>query len=173
MPALIFKKSFNYLRKIGCRSIGTIGFRNAFTIGVDVVSAEQEQTKMLDRGVGDKRIGNDVFGSVEEMGYRIMMRLAKQPERPDAILVADDGICSGVLRAILQLGISLPNELKLISYANRGVKLPYHLSVTRFEFDAKTAVQSAVEIMDMLLCGERPEPSQVFVPPDFILGDTA
>ncbi len=170
---ILFKRGFEYLRKIGCRSIGVIGFRNAFTIGVDVMSSEQEQIKMLERGTNDRRIGDNGLDSVEDIGYQIMMRLIEQAERPDAIVVTDDEVCKGVLRAILQRGISLPNEIKLISHANRGVKLPYHLPVTRFEFDAKNAVQNAVEMMDKLLCGEKPEAPHVCISPDFILGDTA
>jgi hypothetical protein len=37
---------------------------------------------------------------------------------------------------------------------------------------AKIAVQNAVEIMDMLLCGEKPQISHVRILPEFILGDT-
>lgn len=170
---VLFERGFEYLHKIGCRSIGVIGFRNPSTIGIDVVPAEKRITKILDRGVGDKRIGVNISDSVEEMGYQIANHLLDKLERPDALLVTDDDICSGVLRAILQRGIKLPSELKLISYTNRGVRLPYHLSVTRFEFDSKIMVQRAVEIMDMLLSGEKQKPINVRIKPDFILGDTA
>jgi hypothetical protein len=47
----------------------------------------------------------------------------------------DDVLCNGVLRATLHLGIVPPRDVRLISYAMRGVEFSYHLPVTRVEYD--------------------------------------
>ena len=104
-------------------------------------------------------------GWTEQHGYDLFMRMWKDSgrvQRPDGIIVSDDVLFKGVLRAILQLGLKLPDDLQLITYSNKGCDLPYHKSVTCVEFDIEAKVQCTVKMMNTLMRGQKlSEPSVV------------
>jgi len=118
----------------------------------------------------ERRAADDVIP--ERDGYELFMRFWELPDRPQGLIVPDDVMCAGVLRAVLQLGIRLPADLRLITYANRGVPLPYHEPVTRIEFDVCEKARHAVAMMAVLLHGEEPECKEVFLSGRFMAGMT-
>ena len=52
----------------------------------------------------------------EENGYRTAMNLLSQSERPTAILCSSMMMSIGVARAVREIGLSIPNDLSLISH---------------------------------------------------------
>ena len=59
----------------------------------------------------------------EEFGYVEFMKLWKQEERPDGLLVYPDLIGRGVISAILRLGIRVPEDLKVVLHHREGAEL--------------------------------------------------
>lgn len=108
----------------------------------------------------------------EQEGYRLFNRLWEQPDRPDAVVVTDDVLCRGVLRATLERGVRLPEDLRLITNANAYVPLPFHKSVTRVEFDGMEQGQTGAEMMLELVRGRRPKNPNVILPGRLIQGKT-
>ena len=108
----------------------------------------------------------------ENDGYNLFMRLWKQPEKPDGLIVVDDVLCKGVLRAVLQLGLSLPEDIRLITYANKGVPLPFHKPVTRVEFDLVEEARIAVDMMKTLIHGENMDEKSILLSGKLIRGNT-
>ncbi len=49
-------------------------------------------------------------------GYQLALTLLNQPQRPTAILVANDQMALGVLRAAHQCGIAVPQHLSVVGY---------------------------------------------------------
>ena len=86
----------------------------------------------------------------EQAGFDVMVRLWSSDEKPDGLIVLDDILCRGVLRATLTLGVDLPRDLKLVSTSNRGIGFPYHKPVTRVEFDTAQLAEHAVQRMIQL-----------------------
>ncbi|MCF6175507.1 MAG: GntR family transcriptional regulator [Victivallaceae bacterium] len=89
----------------------------------------------------------------ETTGYELLQNFWQLNNRPDAVVVTDDILCNGALRALLQLGVSLPDDLSLVTLANQGGALAYHEPVTRVEFDVDQMAKQAVVMMDDLLHG--------------------
>jgi len=163
-------QSVEHLKETGCRDISFL-----FT-KPDYESSEfierQAQIRMASETAikGGMSCRNEMIvhgecGWTEQHGYDLFMRMWKDSEhvqRPDGIIVCDDVLCKGVLRAILHLGLKLPEDLQLITYSNQGCDLPYHKSVTRVEFDIEAKVQCAVEMMNTLMRGQKlSEPSAI------------
>ena len=100
----------------------------------------------------------------EQNGYNLFTALWNQTKRPDGLLVTDDIFCRGALRAILHLGVQVPEELHLITQANEGVALPFHLTVTRLELSPPEFARQACEMMLLRCRGKTPAQKQIDIP---------
>jgi len=106
-------------------------------------------------------------------GYDLFMRIWQNADRPDGVMVADDILCHGVLRAILQLGLELPRDLRLVTQASRGIELPYHRPVSRMEYNLDEWVDKAVHMLDACVRSRPPGNSIERVRAMWIKGETA
>lgn len=170
----LLTKALAHLRQAGCRSVGVIG--GQFFSDVDepffaVVHREiEEQLQEFDFGGDHIRLKNAV--PCERLGYEMFRDFWQSGARPEGLVVLDDIMCHGVLRATLQFGIHLPEGLRLVTQANRGVDFPYHLDVTRVEYDPQRLACKAVEMMGALLEGEEVAEGIVTIEPEFVKGET-
>ena len=64
----------------------------------------------------------------------IMMRPA-QPDRPDGLIIADDNLIEGSVEGLTNFGISVPEELSIVTLNNFPHFVQTKLPVTRFGFD--------------------------------------
>ncbi len=108
----------------------------------------------------------------EQQGYELMTRLWKNRTHPDGILVVDDILCRGVLRAALQLGMEFPRDARLVTQANRGIALNYHKPVSRVESDPAEQARLAVDMMLTLVEGRTPSPATIDLPGVLIKAET-
>ena len=174
-----FRQSVKHLRDVSCRSIGLLWGK--------YMNGKQELQEEYPRIVSELAVVHGLEcrkewmpfrrydaseGITENDGYDLFMRLWKQTEKPDGVIVVDDVLCKGVLRAVLQLGLKLPEDIRLITYANKGVSLPFHDPVTRVEFDVVEEAKLAVEMMDALVRGQEPKEKLVLLTGKLMKGKT-
>lgn len=170
----IYTLGIPLLREAGCRNVGVIwGAYKKMPL------AEQPIYRLFmpilqAQGLVSKMEWNEPFteAATERAGYEAFMRLWRQPSRPNGLLVADDVVCRGVLRAALHLGIDIPGQLRLVTQANAGVEFPYHKPITRVEFDPAKQAQLATDMMETLLCGGMPPAAYVPLSATVIRGQT-
>ncbi len=86
-------------------------------------------------------------------------------------VISDDVIAKGVLRAVLHKQIRVPEQMRLITYANKGIELPFHKPVTRYECDMEKTASLATEAMIELLNGHECE-QNIHFPGELIKGQT-
>lgn len=168
-------RAVSHLRDVGCRSVGLLW----------VCSAHREHRpwEEHDRILHESAaaLGMDcrdewmpmVHGDVTEMlGYELFRRFWDQPSHPDGLIVPDDVMCRGVLRAVFELGVRPPEDLRLISHAVQVVQLPYHKSVTRLEQDPLELARQAAVMMLRLVQGDHDGQDIRIVPATLIKGAT-
>lgn len=78
-----------------------------------------------------------------ELGYHAAMELLTASPRPDALIVYPDNAVPGVIQAILQLGLRVPEDLQTIFHRNR--ELPYFCP-----FPSMTITTSLSDMADQL-----------------------
>lgn len=166
--------SARHVREVGCKTLGFIW--NAHDRPLKQYEQRDKHMLQISEQVGLEirpewivRHNGDIK---EQSGYDMFMRLWKQDTHPEALVVPDDIMCRGVLRAILHLGIDLPDDLRLVTMCNRGHNLPYHKSVTRYEFDPQEQARVAVQLMLTLARGDEPPTQRIMLSPHWIQGDT-
>ena len=172
-----FRESAHHLREVGCKTVGFFG-------GWLKQEAANESYKkflakyIVGRGltVQDTWIKNDFPGvpasSVEHQGYEHFVKLWEQGNCPDALMVVDDIIACGVLRAVLHKQIRIPEQIRLITLVNKGVHLPYHHPVTRYEYDMDELADAAFDTMFKLINNQNLDQNSILLDGKLIKGNT-
>jgi hypothetical protein len=87
------------------------------------------------------------------------------PEKPDGLLVTDDVLFRDAARAIAELGIAVPERLKVVTHANRSsAHPPAPFPHTRFEFDPAVDARALVDLLERRLKGEAPPAEPIRMP---------
>jgi DNA-binding transcriptional regulator YhcF (GntR family) len=171
----LFKEGLAHLKSVGCRTLGVIWALSKGRDWREDLYATW-MARWLDAGALDSHPEwVEPFpceAITERAGYESFLRLWQGASRPEGILVADDIMCRGVLRAALHLGIELPRDLRLVTHANRGVEFPYHKPVTRVEFDPAELVRRAVKLMGQLQEGRKPARCRLRLAGKLVVGET-
>lgn len=87
----------------------------------------------------------------------VARRLAdRRSRRPDLVFFADDFLAAGGILAMSDAGLRAPRDVKLVTFANRGLTPAYSAQLTRVEWDpAANAAKFARKII-AFLSGEAP-----------------
>ena len=85
-------------------------------------------------------------------GFRDLWAASQQ--RPDGILVLDDVMYRDAARAIMELGIKVPSELKIVTHSNRTDDLVHPFPVTLLEVDPEEMAEAAAEYVIQSISGQ-------------------
>ncbi len=107
-----------------------------------------------------------------EQAYDVFKRFWNQPNHSRAVFFIDDGTCEVALQSILELGIKVPEELSIITHANKGRVFHFPVSLTRIEFDTEQAVRLGWEIMEKLINKENIDEPVVYIQPNVQQGES-
>lgn len=112
-------------------------------------------------------------GFTQEGAYRAMERLLALPERPTAVVAADDVMALGALRAAKEHGLSVPGDLALVGVNDDPISayLQPPLTTVRipvFELGA-TAARSLIELLSPGSLG----PRQVILPSQLVVRESS
>jgi DNA-binding LacI/PurR family transcriptional regulator len=168
---------FNSFKEKGCDNIGMLHVSGKFALREPDYHTNKFREKISGTGIklneGWTRYSTYKDGiSSERNAFELFMQCFEENDKlPSVLLITDDIVCKGILRGILTAGVELPQDMKLITRSNKGISLPYHKEVTRFEHDPQKAVAEAVRIMLKAINKER-VPQETFVSYDFIKGET-
>jgi DNA-binding LacI/PurR family transcriptional regulator len=110
--------------------------------------------------------------AVEVGGLRAMMRWLSVSKRyPDLVYFSDDIMARGALSAIQEAGLRVPEDLQVITWANRGNGPVTSKPLTRIENLPRQHGAAVAEILIATLHGEGPAgPSRL--EPQFVVGET-
>jgi DNA-binding LacI/PurR family transcriptional regulator len=152
----------------GLRALARHGARR-----VALLTASPVQVRPLfERGVADLGLSTApewmVGGSNPALpgaGWEEFRQLwGKRDEKPDGILVTDDVLFCGAAEAIRELGIAVPDRLRVAAHALRGSDAPSPFSHTRIEFDPRDFALALVDLLERRLAGKRPPAAPPRVP---------
>lgn len=109
----------------------------------------------------------------EDVGYSLFHRLWESPSKPQLLIALDDVACAGMLKAVNEKGLKIPEDFQLITFANKGMRFPYNREITHYEVDSSLHAKKAVEmILGLLEKGVADKPKNVILEPTFIQGQT-
>ncbi len=148
----------------GCRHIAFFGDPTALEIAQRLEGCKAALTRA---GYADKLSVFPAHLASEPGDTGIADFLGSAQVRPDGIFAASDVIAMSVLRTLSEMGVSVPDDVKLIGYD--GLALGEHtiprLSTVRQ--DLTTGAHSLVDLLLRRIAGE--ETSSVIMPPELVV----
>jgi LacI family transcriptional regulator len=110
----------------------------------------------------------------EECGFRAMQQLLAVDPRPDAVFCYNDLVAVGALRASLEAGVSVPDDIAFVGAAN----MPYS---DFLRVPLSTIDQGSLDLGDraaklLLRCmqpNKRFRPTRIYLPPKLIVRDSS
>jgi DNA-binding LacI/PurR family transcriptional regulator len=127
----------------GSRRIGMLAWETALTPIFKKVLEEHG----LD--CRDRWIRGDLLPSLRGAGWEEFREIwSAYPDKPDGLLVCDDVLFREAIPAIMQAGVQVPDQLRIVAHANResDVRTPFPLTLAVVDFE-----DYAREMGDMLL----------------------
>lgn len=172
-PRQMIAQGLQELKRQECRSVGLISPFPAWGLlesdhAKEIVQFHQEFVD-LSRDMGLEirsewvRTPATHFSSdkYEAYGYEQFQSIWRQPQRPDGLLVHPDLICKGVIMAVLQNGISVPRDLKLVLHRNEGIPVLCPLPASWQVTSVRQCALAIIEQMKRLLAGKNVQPTYV------------
>jgi DNA-binding LacI/PurR family transcriptional regulator len=154
-------KAYKHLLDRGCRNIALIFniSTDSQTFKPDFLGRTSYQPHFYDELV---KLGLPVNPQLvkascrtAEQGYEAMCDLWHSDNKPDGVIVSDDNTAMGVGKAVRDLQIKTPDELKLVTHATVGVDRDFPIDFTRCQFDLKRVCRGAFGLLYRLMTGER------------------
>ncbi len=88
------------------------------------------------------------WGQTEIDGYNEGKKVFGNPaQRPDAIFVHHDVVCRGLLLALMELGLKIPQDVALLTHSNMGCEFASPVPLTKVEFDPMEMVKNTISIL--------------------------
>jgi DNA-binding LacI/PurR family transcriptional regulator len=94
-------------------------------------------------------------------------------EKPDGLLVTDDVLFEEVCVAIRELGIRVPDELRIVTHANKGANRRYPFPVTLAQRDTRRYAEALGETLLKRMRGEPVVPAIAAFPFEMVESDAA
>lgn len=101
----------------------------------------------------------------------VFARLREPRKRPDLVFFNDDFVAVGGLQAIAALGLSIPQDIRVVTWANLGIGPVYRQPLTRMEMDPYRHGETVAACVLAVLNG-RKIPADASLRPNYERGKT-
>jgi DNA-binding LacI/PurR family transcriptional regulator len=113
-----------------------------------------------------------VYGvSSTEDAYKKVIEKSKTIEIPDAIVCTNDGVALGVLKAAEDLGLRVPEDLKIVGFDNSGISKYTNPSITTVDIDSEEIGEIVVDLLLKKTRGEATKDIKI-IPKLIVRGST-
>jgi DNA-binding LacI/PurR family transcriptional regulator len=150
-----------HLVEEGCRSLAMLLFGfEPFAENAEAFRATCEALRVAYRIEMMPFKSDGALPTFEHFGREAVERLMQGAERPDGLLIMDDFIGRGALATLSRLGIGIPRDLRVCTFARKGDSFPsvFGVPVARLEADDDAVAAAACEMMEQII---RKEPISV------------
>lgn len=165
----------NYLFNLGHTDIAYIGGQGAIR-GITterVIAKEDTRKKIYEKEMNRKGLYRPEyiflgdFGS--NSGYSLTKELIVSTAKPTAIVVASDPMAIGVMRALHEARIMVPDEISVFSFDDIDSAAYLNPSLSTVKIYTEEMGQTAVKLLHDRLYGNRALPLKVILPTELVV----
>ena len=160
--AAVGYKAIEFLRRLGHRRILFHNIGRALLAGQRRWEGMEQATHEF--ALGDTVTYEDNVYKEEEV-YALTRRLMSEPDAPTAIFAADEMAAFGVLRALADMGIRVPDDVSVLTCLNARFMRRVHSRLSVINVRQDEVAAEAGHLVARLLRGETVEARQTFLSP--------
>lgn len=157
-----------YLADKGFRRIGYVGAPTTTSAGVDRLEGFREGLAGFGLVIDPELRADGLFS--EQSGYEAMHKI--YPHNPDAVFVASDTMAIGALRALRELGVSVPGDLCVVSFDGLPTSETSVPALTTIRQPIMKTGMRAVELLLSLIRGDVEGPVAEVMPTELVIRDS-
>ena len=153
--------------------------RNVCQVGFGRDSFIDAERQLSDEGIYVERLDVELapaFGNLEAIqraASAAMRRRLKFGPLPDLFFFVDDYLTMGALPVLLEAGVCIPDDVKVVTFANKGFGPVFTKSFARIEVDMrKSGVAFGKSLVAWLKTGDFREPPSPDIAAVYIPGET-
>ena len=155
-------KAIEFLRRLGHRRILFHNIGRTFMSGQNRYAGFCAATTEFE--LGDSVRYEDVVYKEDDM-YNLTRRIMREPGPPTAIFAADEMAALGVLRALAELGIAVPDQVSVLTCLNARFMRRVSPRLSFINTRQHEVATEAGRLLGRMLKGEPIEPRQTFLQP--------
>ncbi len=160
----------NHLIDCGCRSIAHIRGPKIDTAAGRMAGYRQA---LRERGLSSGS-GMIVPGTHEDAGgYRGMQRLLKLKERPDGVFCFNDPVAAGAVKAILEAGLRVPQDIAVIGVGNVHYSDQLRVPISTVDQSSLQTGREAAELLLRLIDKRARGTRAIFLKPKLIVRESS
>lgn len=105
----------------------------------------------------------------DEEGYRAMQKLISKTPRPDGVVCYNDPVAAGAIKAALEAGLRIPEDIAVIGAGNIRYSDLLRVSLTTVDQNSSAIGEHAAELMLELIHSKKPlKPKTVLLEPKIV-----
>lgn len=105
----------------------------------------------------------------KDSGYRKTLEMLKQKNKPDAIFVQNDSMANGVLHALANEGIRVPEDIAVIGFDNTNMAEAMSPELSSIAPPFSQMGQTAVDVICKMINGESVKKTKILLPCDLVI----
>jgi len=113
----------------------------------------------------------DSLEAVQRAALEAMKSRLRMGALPELLFFTDDYVAMGAMTALMESGVRVPQDVKVVTVANHGLGPVYSQSLSRIEFDASESARILAENVRMWLRTNH-FPDAVVYAPHYVPGET-
>jgi LacI family transcriptional regulator len=166
----------------GCYNLVSFALDNGYTkvghiAGYSGIYIGRERRRGFERALKDRNIPVNpdwiVEGGFDQSdGYAGMMKLYERGSLPQIVCTVSFAAALGALSAIHELGLTIPNDIDIISFGDSGYNPHMKPSLTAAHLDAKAIGRKAVGLLIGQLNNLEPTSEKIVVPTQLVINET-
>jgi LacI family transcriptional regulator len=166
----------------GCYNLVSFALDHGYTkigyiAGYSNIYIGRERRRGFERALKDRNIPLNpdwiVEGGFDQSdGYAGMMKLYKRGPLPQLICTVSFAAALGVLSAIRELGLSIPDDIDVISFGDSEYNPHMKPALTAAHLDAKEIGRRAVGLLIGQLSNSKQKCEKIVVPTHLVINDT-
>jgi LacI family transcriptional regulator len=107
-------------------------------------------------------------------GYGAMLQLLKLSPRPDAVFCYNDPVAAGAIKAVLEAGMTVPEEIAIIGAGNVHYSDLLRVPLSTVDQSSALIGERAAELLSKCIDAKTPAPPQrIFLPTRLIVRDSS
>ena len=165
---LLAREGVRRLVRQGCRKIAAIGGLGDAEPG-GTLETFRAELRAQSIPVIEPWIRGDLQQNIAGAGWSEFREIwTARGEKPDGLLLTDDTLFRDVMLAIMELGIRVPEQLRIVSHANKGSEMFIPFPITLAQVDPQLHAEIMGKKLLQMLTGEAVAQRQVLTPFEWI-----